>query len=65
MAPEGGCVQEPEVCDCDCHTKNAKHFFPCCARCPNCGRNIRVGFGEAHRQKCDGLPEPQVEDDFR
>ncbi len=65
MVTDGGCVQEPEVCDCGCHTGGDKHFFPCCEACPNCGRNIRIGFGEAHKQSCAVLSEPKMEDNFR
>lgn len=40
-----------DKCNCHCHRMpNVKHIVACCAKCPVCGVNIRIG-GMARHQK--------------
>ncbi len=45
------------VCDHDCHEYEAlgieiDHYLPCCEQCGKCRNRIKVGYVEAHKQKC-------------
>ena len=52
-----------DICQCDCHKPAAgellrkafAHKRPCCQKCPDCKRRIRIGKIPRHRCKTDAV----------
>lgn len=43
-----------DKCACACHHDPlCMHFAPCCSVCPHCGDYIKLGYYEAHKEKCE------------
>ncbi len=57
------CGSTSYECHCMCHGEDgesiATHCFPCCERCPRCGKHIAMGFMEEHTKESHPTHEPK------
>lgn len=56
-----GISDNEDECDCECHEpgKRIMHCAPCCDTCLDCGKNIRNGMMDIHKEcRCSGMKPP-------
>ncbi len=51
--PKNDIIRSSSICYCNCHTDGSKHIRACCKKCGKCGKRIKIGFIEAHKESCN------------